>query len=74
MKEELTKKMHSEFTISKEEDVSNRVGSAIQAANILRVNKKKEFEEILINYTVSIEDYQKYKKEWADAGVSIELT
>ncbi|MBO7230277.1 MAG: hypothetical protein J6V20_02565 [Bacteroidaceae bacterium] len=73
MKDEFTEKMHSEFTISEEEEISNRVGSAIQAASILKVNKKKEFEEILKGYTVGLRDYLKWKEHWSRLGLRIDL-
>lgn len=73
MKEELTKKMHSEFTVSKEIDVKHKVGSAIEMALLLKKHDRKSFEEELSSYNVTYNDYLKWKEHWGRLGLKIEI-
>lgn len=70
MKEELTEKMHSEFTVSKEVDVENRVGSAMQVARALGITESG-LSNILRRYNVTMDDYKRYKKAWNDVGLFV---
>ncbi len=63
MKDELTELMHSEFTVSEEVDVVNRVGSAMQVARTLGITGS-ELSNILKRYNVTIDDYNKWKDYW----------
>lgn len=63
MKDELTELMHSEFTISPEMEICNRVGSAMQSARILG-KTEKEIPNILKRYNVTMDDYNKWKDHW----------
>ena len=73
MKEELTEKMHSEFTVSKEIEIKHRVGSAIHYAVILKINKKEELEAILKRYSVGLKDYLKWREHYEGLGLRLEL-
>lgn len=70
MKEELTEKMHSEFTVSEEVDVENRVGSAMQVARALGITESG-LSNILRRYNVTMDDYKRYKKAWNDVGLFV---
>jgi hypothetical protein len=61
MKEELTTKMHGEFQCSKEDDIRNRVFSALKIANYSNKEKLKYYAEM---YQVTLEDLEKHKKEF----------
>ena len=69
MKEELTEKMHSEFSINQETEIKHRVGSAIHYATILNVKKKEKFKQILENFSVTFSDYEKWKKHYEKLGL-----
>ena len=73
MKEELTKEMHSEFNITRDDDICNKVGSAIQFARILGLKTKEDFKNELKEYGVTIDDYYRYKVFWEEAGLKIVL-
>ena len=73
MKEELTEKMHSEFTVSKEIEKKHKVGSAIEMALLLKKNDRKSFEEELNNFNVTFEDYLKWREHWGRLGLKIEI-
>ncbi len=70
MKDELTELMHSEFTISPEMEIKHRVGSAIKSGMIRGVTEDK-LKDVLASYTVTYEDYLKWKDYWAEVGVKI---
>lgn len=63
MKDELTELMHSEFTLSEEVDVKNRVGSAMQVVRTLGITES-ELPNILKRYNVTMDDYNKWKDHW----------
>ena len=70
MKDELTELIHSEFTISPEMEIKNRVGSAIEFTMMLGGDENK-LKDVLVSYTVTYEDYLKWKDYWAEVGVKI---
>jgi hypothetical protein len=70
MKEELTTKMHSEFTVSKEVDIRNKVGSAIESG-MLRGVRENAIEHTLKRFGVTYDDYNKWKEYWAEVGVKL---
>ena len=73
MKEELTEKMHSEFSISRESEIQLQVSSAIHFAMTIGVKTKSKFESILENYSVTYDDYKKWKKHYEGFGLKLEL-
>lgn len=70
MKEELTTKMHSEFAVSKEVNLRNKVGSAIESA-MLRGVKENELQKTLNEFGVTYDDYYKWKDYWDEVGVKV---
>lgn len=74
MKDEFTEKMHSEFTVSKEAEISLKVGSAIQIAILLDKHDRESFEEVLSNYDVTYNDYLKWKEDWSRLGLNIYIS
>ena len=70
MKEELTTKMHSEFTVSEEIDRKNIVGSAIKFA-MMGGGGEDELEYALSIYGVKREEYERWKVHWGNLGVKI---
>ena len=73
MRDEFTEKMHSELTIPKDVEIKHKVGSAIQVAQILKINDRKSFEKVLSDYGVTFDDYIRNKEEWAKIGLGIQL-
>lgn len=59
MKEEFTSLMHSELSITKEQEISHRVYTVLLAMNLGRT-----LDESLKLYGVSLKDFQKYKSKW----------
>jgi len=60
MQEELTAKMHSEFTIDQETEISHRVSCVVDELN----EGFGTLEELLSDYNVTLEQYNKYRSEW----------
>lgn len=60
MKEELTSKMHSEFTVDSETSISHKVHTVCKVV----FDSDFELDEALETYDVSIEDYNKYSPKW----------
>lgn len=60
MKEELTSKMHSEFNVDSETEISHRVSCV--------VDELKEgfgsLDELLKDYNVTKEQYETYRAKW----------
>lgn len=71
MKEELTTKMHSEFSVSKEVDMRHKVGSVIEVA--LKMNKTDENSVIDIAklYGITYNDVLKWKSYWENNGLKM---
>lgn len=59
MEDELTTLMHSEFTITPEQEISYRVSCVVE-----EVAEGLPLQQALEDYSVSIEQYNKYKGEW----------
>ena len=57
MKEELTTLMHSEFTVSPETELSHTVACIVDQL-------EEGFETLLDDYSVTLEQYNKYRSEW----------
>lgn len=70
MKDELTELMHSEFTISPEMEICNRVGSAIEST-MLRGGGEDNLRHTLKRYALKYKDYETWKDYWAEVGVKI---
>ena len=70
MKDELTELMHSEFTVSEEIDIKNKVGSAIESA-MLRGGGEEGLRHSLPMYSVTFEEYERRKDYWAEVDISI---
>lgn len=62
LKEELTAKMHSEFTISKETGIEHRAG--VVWGQLPVHPKRSEVEELCKLYGITYEQAMKYKAEW----------
>lgn len=60
MKDELTAKMHSEFTVDPETEISHIVGTIVDELN----DGPFSLEELLEDYGVTMEQYEKYRSEW----------
>ncbi|SFS30735.1 hypothetical protein [Lutibacter maritimus] len=60
MKEELTTKMHSEFSIDSETEISHRVSCVVDELN----EGYDTLEVLLKDYNVTIEQYNKYRSKW----------
>ena len=58
MKDELTTKMHSEFTCSEEDEIRNRVFSVLTVADY---SNKKQLKKYSIIYAVTLDDVDKDK-------------
>lgn len=59
MEEELTSKMHSEFTVSDEADISHRVFCVVKDLAI-----GTPLKESLEDYDVTLDQYNKYRSKW----------
>jgi len=62
MKEELTTKMHSEFTIDHEIDIQNRVWSLMRNAEMTEKNP----DDLLSIYNLTKEELDKYRQSYLD--------
>ena len=60
MDDELTSKMHSELYIDSETEISHRVGIIVEELN----DGGTTLNELLEEYGVSLEQYNKYKSIW----------
>ena len=61
LKEELTTKMHSEFSVSVETDIKHRVFSLLTLTGVKNEDSIKKW---LSNYDVTLEQVQKYMTEY----------
>ncbi|MDO9154688.1 MAG: hypothetical protein Q7U47_13465 [Paludibacter sp.] len=62
MKEELTDKMHSEFTIDRETEIQHSVWIAYR-----RMNKTKcSIEEAIQDMGITMSDFRKYEQSYLD--------
>ena len=73
MKEELTEKMHSEFSVSRETDILFKESSAIHNAIIMGTKRRSEFESILKDHSVTYDDYEKWKKHYEELALKLKL-
>ena len=64
-KEELTEKMHSEFTVSKEIQIKHKAGCVWETVPANAT--KHEIEEKAKWYGITYEDCMKYRSEWLTA-------
>ncbi|MDO9154507.1 MAG: hypothetical protein Q7U47_12540 [Paludibacter sp.] len=62
MKEELTDKMHSEFTIDRETEIQHSVWIAYEIMN----EDKCSIEEAIKGMDITMSDFQKYKQSYLD--------
>lgn len=60
MKDELTSKMHSEFTVDSETEISHKVSCVVDELN----EGFGTLDELLKDYNVSLEQYEKYRSKW----------
>ncbi len=60
MKEELTSKMHSEFTIDPETEISHRVSCVVDELN----EGYDTLKNLLLDYNVTMDQYNKYRSKW----------
>lgn len=64
MKEELTEKMHSEFTISNEIEIKHRVGIVCEILKATGNYTEDDLNKVLQEYNVSKEQYEEWKSFW----------
>lgn len=60
MNEELTSKMHSEFKIDSETEISHRVSCVVDELH----EGFGTLKELLSDYNVTNEQYEKYRSKW----------
>lgn len=60
MEEELTSKMHSEFTIDSETEISHRVSCVVDELH----EGFGSLEDLLDDYNVTETQYKKYRAKW----------
>jgi len=60
MKEELTAKMHSEFSVDPQTEISITVGSIVEELN----DGPFTLQELLEQSGITLEQYNKYRSEW----------
>jgi hypothetical protein len=58
-RDEFTELMHSEFTVSPETEIKHRVHSAVRVYG----HNLFTLEEILVDYNLTLEQYNKYKDQ-----------
>ena len=63
MKEELTTLMHSEFSVSKDIEIRNKV---IAAMTVMSISKKRKLEDVIASYGITMKDYERWKHDWID--------
>ena len=64
MQDELTEKMHSEFTISEQDEIKHRCWSALEMIN--NIQDEVQVEYWADSYDVSVADVKKYAKGYYD--------
>lgn len=60
MQEELTTKMHSEFTIDAETEISHTVSCVVDELN----EGFGTLDQLLKDYNITLEQYNKYHSKW----------
>lgn len=60
MQEELTTKMHSEFTIDAETEISHIVGTVVEEIE----DGPFSLNELLLQYNIALEQYEKHRAKW----------
>lgn len=63
--DELTAKMHSEFTVSREIEISHKAGCVWES--VAPKASKEEIETWAVRYGITYADAMKYKSEWLTA-------
>ena len=63
MKEELTTLMHSEFSVSKDIDIRNKV---IAVMTVMKISKNRKLEDVITSYGITMKDYERWKHVWLD--------
>ena len=71
MKEELTTKMHSEFSVSREIEVRHKVGTVIEVAIKMNKTDKKSVTDIARLYGITYNDILKWKLYWENKGLEM---
>lgn len=61
MTDELTSKMHSEFTIDSETEISHNVGVIVEE---LQDGGPFTLDELLKDAGITMEQYEKYRSKW----------
>ena len=63
--DELTEKMHSEFSVSREIEISHKAGCVWESVSPKA--SKEEIETWAVRYGITYADAMKYKSEWLTA-------
>lgn len=71
MKEELTTKMHSEFSVDKKTEIKHKVGSVLEVAIKMNKTSVKDVTEIANRYGLKYDDIQEWRNYWSKLGLRI---
>ena len=71
MKEELTTKMHSEFSIDKKTETKHKVGSVLEVAIKMNKTSVKDVTEIANRYGLAYDDILEWRNYWSKLGLRI---
>lgn len=71
MKEELTTKMHSEFTVTKDVEIKHKAGCVIDVAISMNKNSVEDVTDIASLYGVTYADVIKWKPYWGKLGLKL---
>lgn len=71
MKEELTTKMHSEFSVDKNTEIKHKVGCILEVAIKMNKTSVRDVTEIANRYGLTYDDVQKWKTYWLKLGLRI---
>lgn len=55
--------MHSEFSVSKDKNIRNKV---IAVMTVMKISKNRKLEEVVASYGITMKDYERWKHEWID--------
>ena len=64
MEDELTNAMHSEFSVDPEVEIKHRCWAAERQMSMAENDRDRA--KILASYTITAEQFERYKQTWAD--------
>ena len=71
MKEELTTKMHLEFSVTRETETRHKVGCVIEIASKMNKTAEKDVIELCKLYGIDLDDINRWKDYWAKFGLNL---